>query len=106
MKCDHIQIGDTTAIICTRGRRHNCQFCSRYATKQCDFPIVRNGKDATCSAWCCDRCATSQSVGIDYCPPHERNKLKIMESRLRSRMGGPELLEQSYQERRSIRRLD
>ena len=38
MPCEHIAGG----IICTRGgRRHNCEFCSRYATKQCDFPQCR-----------------------------------------------------------------
>jgi pyruvate-formate lyase-activating enzyme len=90
MKCDEVSIPNPEggepirAIICTRGRRHNCQFCSRWATKQCDFPVVRKGKDVTCDAWMCDRCATKQSpsADIDFCPPHERNKVKIMEARL------------------------
>jgi hypothetical protein len=71
-----------TAIICTRGqRRHNCEFCSRYATKQCDFPVIRNGKETTCDRWMCDGCATVQGPNLDYCPPHERNKVKIMAAR-------------------------
>lgn len=105
MKCDEVKVGGTTMIVCSRGRRHNCQFCPRRATKQCDFPIFRNGKKGTCDAWMCDRCAQTQhkagcafvlgddhgvivernctcTSDLDYCPPHERNKLKIMEARL------------------------
>jgi hypothetical protein len=79
--------GPVTAIICTRGRRRkNCEFCSRYATKQCDFPVERPmGKSQLCDKWLCDRCATPQGPNIDFCPPHERNKTKIMEARLRSK---------------------
>jgi len=85
MPCEHIG----GAIICTRGGRsaQRCQFCGARSTKQCDFPVARNGKDGTCDAFMCDRCATAQSPEVDYCPPHERNKLKIMEARLRSKIG-------------------
>jgi hypothetical protein len=97
MKCDTIDLGQGQfAIVCTRGRRHNCEFCSRYATKQCDFPILKDGKQTTCSKFICDRCAVAQSPGIDFCGPHDRNKVKIMEARLRGAEEEPE---------RRIRRL-
>jgi hypothetical protein len=75
-------------IICGRraSPRHSCAFCSRYATHQCDFPVTRNGKKGTCDQWMCDRCATSQGPNLDFCPPHERNKVKIMEAQLRSKL--------------------
>jgi hypothetical protein len=54
MTCETVDLGHGQfAFVCTRGQRHNCQFCSRYATKQCDFPVLRNGKWETCDAWLC-----------------------------------------------------
>jgi hypothetical protein len=87
MKCDTIDMGHGSfAFVCTRGQRHNCAFCSRYATKQCDFPVLRKGAWGTCDAWLCDRCAASQGKDVDYCPPHERNKhqlVHILEARIK-----------------------
>lgn len=83
--CDHTDMpGGGFAIICSRGKRERCQFCGASASKQCDFPVERKGKQTTCDAWMCNRCATPQGPNLDYCPPHERNKVKIMEARLRS----------------------
>ena len=87
MTCETVDLGNgQLAMVCGgRGRRHNCEFCSRYATKQCDFPVLRKGKMVTCDAWMCDRCAVKQEPlgsDIDFCPPHHRNAKKIMEARL------------------------
>jgi hypothetical protein len=68
MPCETVDLGNGQfAMVCGRGgRRHNCQFCSRYATKQCDFPVLRKGKMVTCDAWMCDRCAVKQEpLGSD-----------------------------------------
>jgi hypothetical protein len=83
MLCNKVDLGHGQfAFVCTRGQRHNCQFCSRYATKQCDFPVLNNGREKTCDAWMCDRCAVSKGPNVDWCPPHERNAKKIMEAHL------------------------
>jgi hypothetical protein len=74
-------------IICRSGRSHSCKFCGKRATKQCDFPVIREGKEQTCDAWLCAGCATSQGPNVDWCPPHVRNATKIMEARLRSKIG-------------------
>jgi hypothetical protein len=105
MKCNTVDLGHGQyAFVCTRGMRHNCQFCSRYATKQCDFPIIKGGKHTTCSAHICDRCAVVQALGIDFCPPHDRNKVKIMEARL---TGGDDYLDRSrVDEERTVERDD
>jgi len=94
MNCEHVKIGGEDAIICGGPKKRLCEFCKRqYATRQCDFPIERRKagrKDprafkvvrTTCDAWMCEQCATAQGPNVDYCPPHERNKLAIMEARL------------------------
>ena len=84
MTCETVDLGNGQfAMVCGgRGRRHNCEFCSRYATKQCDFPIIKGGKQKTCDAHMCDRCSVPQGPGIDWCLPHHRNAKKIMEARL------------------------
>jgi len=98
MRCEHVKAGGHDAIICGGPKKRLCEFCKRqYATKQCDFPIERLVKGrypdkmvrrkGTCDAWMCNACAVAQGPNVDYCPPHERNKLQIMEARLRSRIG-------------------
>jgi len=57
------------------------EFCSRYATKQCDFPIIKDGKQKTCDATCVTG-ARSTGSWNRLCLPHHRNAKKIMEARL------------------------
>jgi protein-arginine kinase activator protein McsA len=70
MPCEHVKVGDTWAIVCSRGKRKNwCEFChERPASKLCDAKI-ENGK--TCDAAICDHCATHSDKDIDYCPRHK-----------------------------------
>lgn len=57
---------------CSRGRsRHRCS-CGADATKQCDYPVVRNGVVVTCDAHVCAKCATNVAPEKDLCPPHAR----------------------------------
>lgn len=76
MKCDRLQFPDgTTAIVCSRGRRHRCEApgCSSSATRQCDFPVNRPGKRSrTCDRWICEQHAKRVGADVDWCPPHAR----------------------------------
>jgi len=73
MACEVKKLGDTTAIICSRGRRpqRRCLHCGRPADLLCDYP-VRAGAgpvDGTCSASLCGACTTKRGGG-DLCRPH------------------------------------
>lgn len=64
--------GPVTMILCGRDRRQRCKFChDGYVTKLCDFPV---GKDKTCDAGMCTRCATNIAHEVDYCPIHKNRK--------------------------------
>lgn len=71
MTCEHVRIGGTVAIVCTRGRRRRpqCQEpgCTRPGERQCDFPI---GKGKTCDRYLCTGHAVPQGPNRDYCPGH------------------------------------
>ena len=51
--------GQVTAIVCSRGRKQYCKWCGRPSNLLCDYPVKRKGKDTTCDARICQRCATS-----------------------------------------------
>jgi hypothetical protein len=78
MVCRTVIAGDgVTAIAYTRGeRRRNCATpgCRNHADKQCDFPVTRNGKSATCDRYICSPCAISKGRDLDFCPPHARSE--------------------------------
>ncbi len=74
MPCQPIQIGNVTAIACSRGHRSRPPRCSvkgcvRESTKLCDFPL---GKNETCDKPLCN--AHAVPVGgfgdRDFCPDH------------------------------------
>lgn len=57
-----------TALICG-GRQKLCPFChNQYVTKLCDYPLSPR---KTCDAGMCNRCATSITHEVDYCPNHK-----------------------------------
>jgi len=70
--------GGVTAIVCTRGHQQHrsCATpgCGNRADKQCDFPVTRGGKAATCDRYICSRCAVSAGRGLDFCGPHARSE--------------------------------
>lgn len=73
MPCDKVELpGGGFAIVCSRGQRKAkpCESCGRPGTIQCDYPVTRNGKTATCDRWQCRQCATSVGPNVDYCKPH------------------------------------
>lgn len=74
--CERVQVGSTIAIICggRRGQPHRpaCKCCPRESTKLCDFPVVRNGRRATCDVPICDDHATSIGPDRDLCPWHAK----------------------------------
>jgi hypothetical protein len=78
MACRTVDLGGgATAIVCTRGQRsRSCATpgCANRADKQCDFPVTRNGKTATCDRHICSRCAVSKGSALDFCPPHARTE--------------------------------
>lgn len=69
MACMHVRIGDTTAIVCTRGRgsRSKCMYCKQTCTKLCDAPMP-GGK--TCDRKLCDGHARRVGDDKDFCPDH------------------------------------
>jgi hypothetical protein len=66
--------GRELAIACSRGERHRCSTpgCQNDGTKQCDFPVKRNGKPGTCDRYICQKCAMRVGPDLDYCGPHAR----------------------------------
>lgn len=73
MGCTPVKLPDgATGIVCTSERRHRCDFCQRWAERQCDGPKVKRGrKSKTCDAWLCRKCTTSrpgQGDTVDLCP--------------------------------------
>lgn len=67
------------AIVCGSRPYKRCSTpgCRHDATIQCDYPVQRKGKAATCDRWCCRSCAKSVGEDRDYCRPHaELDKLK------------------------------
>jgi len=75
MPCRTIIVGDGVRVIaCSRGRSAaRCTSCkTRPASKLCDYPVKRDGKEATCDRALCTRCAVRSGVNHDNCPPHAR----------------------------------
>jgi hypothetical protein len=75
--CEFISLpGGGRAILCSRGRRKFCQFCSKEAaTLLCDGPPPRGAKRKTCDASVCRSCATHVGPNRDLCPNCQRAAL-------------------------------
>jgi hypothetical protein len=70
MACEVKKLGDTTAIICSRGRRPlRCLHCGRPADLLCDYPVPLSATRKTCDASLCGACTTKKG-GADFCRPH------------------------------------
>lgn len=85
MGCDYVRIGDTTAIVCSRGRRSKarapkCVACSKLAAAfQCDWilrrtPKIQGGKQSLepvrCDAHLCADHAREIAPNKHVCPVH------------------------------------
>lgn len=75
MACHHIRMPyGPMAIICggRRGRRNpeRCFYCGGEATLQCDHPVFRQNKKATCDTWMCDGCSNPIGNNLDLCRSH------------------------------------
>lgn len=82
MPCERIRIGDSVAIVCSRGRRKAAPTCACgvVATRQCDWKVLkqrgaRGGalkkpKPGTCDAWLCEKCTYVPAPDKDLCPAH------------------------------------
>jgi hypothetical protein len=73
MACSTVRLPDgTTGIICGgRGKKkHRCFYCPAIAEYQCDNPVIRNNRKATCDTWMCAHCRNDIGKGIDLCRPH------------------------------------
>ncbi len=71
MACAIIHDGSGRAIgmMCGLPKRVMCIFCcNQLADKLCDFAT---GKNKTCDARMCSKCATSVGDNLDYCPTHK-----------------------------------
>lgn len=51
-------------------RKVACESCGKTASIQCDYPVKRKGKNATCDRWQCEGCATQVGENLHYCKPH------------------------------------
>lgn len=74
MTCRFIELAPGShLVICSRGVHvRRCRTCGAPSTKLCDFPLRGEKAGQTCDVPLCDRCAVSQGVNRDYCPPHAR----------------------------------
>lgn len=79
MRCTPFRLEDgTTGIVCSRGRRRSkCTVpgCGRYVERECDHPVMRSGRPATCDRGVCLSCARRVGLAlggdsVDFCPPH------------------------------------
>lgn len=72
MKCTSIVLpGRTRAILCGSSKyRFPCASCGKPADFQCDHPLFRRNKKATCDRWICEKCKQSIGENLDLCPPH------------------------------------
>lgn len=76
MGCDTIKLGDGIVVIaCSRGRRERkCRYCSRPASKLCDFKMTIDGGWKICDAPLCGQCAVSTGPETDECRVHKSDK--------------------------------
>lgn len=83
MPCERVRIGDSVAIVCSRGRRKAspaCVKCGCIATRECDWKVLKlrgargavltKPKPGTCDAPLCDRCTHQPAPDKDLCPEH------------------------------------
>lgn len=79
MPCHTLKLpGGGVAIACSRGFKQSpCSVpgCANRSSKLCDYPVVREGKQTTCDAKLCDRCAVKVGRDKDFCPAHSRKAL-------------------------------
>lgn len=69
MSCEHVKVGNTVAIVCSRGqRRHKCQWCALAATLQCDWKVAA-GK--TCDKHLCAAHGSQVAPDKHLCPEHQ-----------------------------------
>jgi hypothetical protein len=69
MPCHTVKLGNSIAIVCTRGQRtRRCSTCGSVADGLCDYP---KGK-GTCDKPLCRGCAVHPDgkPEVDYCPDH------------------------------------
>ena len=70
--------GGGYAIICGRGSNQQpCVTCGRPHKILCDFPVKRDGKDATCDRPCCRQHAVAVGKNVDYCLAHAQHAGKL-----------------------------
>lgn len=70
MGCETVKLGNTTAIVCGRGRRaksYRCGFCHFAGGFQCDWKV---SKGKTCDEYICPDHATEMAHEKHVCPLH------------------------------------
>jgi len=76
MTCRKAQIGDSTVIMCSRGKstatRCSVTGCQNAATYLCDYPLAGDKAGKTCDRPVCNVHRHIVSPKVDYCPPHAR----------------------------------
>jgi hypothetical protein len=74
MPCVKIKIGNSTGILCGRGRRPKpCFYCGKRSEFLCDFPVgkTKKGKLKTCDIPLCSRLTLKGiSPDVDFCKTH------------------------------------
>lgn len=68
MPCDRIKLGDSTMIVCSRGRRRRCCACYLQGGFQCDWKV---SKTKTCDAFICAEHAQQVAPEKHLCPEHQ-----------------------------------
>lgn len=76
MACEEVKhlgpSGPLVAIVCSRGgpRPKPCVYCGSRSSRLCDFPVLRDGKRATCDDALCSGCTTRIAGDGDLCRAH------------------------------------
>jgi hypothetical protein len=72
MACHFLrQPGGAGFILCgTREKvKHRCFYCEAPASYQCDHPVFRRNRKATCDTWICEQCVKTTG-NMDLCKSH------------------------------------
>lgn len=91
MPCIHIPFpgGGMVHVKMSAPRRRRCMNCmNRWASLECDFPVTRNGKPATCDRPLCRICAVAIAPEVDHCPVHPRTPQTVPQGQLAFDFGG------------------
>jgi hypothetical protein len=84
MRCTRVEFVDgAAAIVCTSGgRRCAAPGCGGLGAYQCDAPVVRRNRKATCDRYMCARHRVNRGPNVDCCAEHAEAELPLSWTRV------------------------